>query len=302
MNIDIYKSYLNYTIINNLKKNKKYYAYKETLCEYTYLHTTNRPFERSDIKSNISQIQFYGKFDFPLNKDDIPNTIKSIGFSKSYSHSIEGILPDSIEKITFGNNYTNHIPNSVTYIKFQSKPIGSIIIPIHIKTIVFSYDINSEDDIIYIPNNVTDVRFNCKFNIILNNGLLPNTIIHLTIMNYTPDRILPNTIPDNIKFITFGHTTDNLQLNDDNLPKKLILLLLTNNNRNKTNIEGITHSIVGKINSFMIRYIKNYEGELDRTRLIIDYDVFVKTHLHNKILQELMYKVLSPSNINKLIN
>jgi hypothetical protein len=114
-----------------------------------------------------TKILFLNKFNQPLKKGDIPNSVTKLIFSSRFNQPLKkGDIPDSVTILNFDFHFNQplkkgDIPNSVTTLQFGSQfnqPLSSDVIPNSVKEIFLNRDYN-----LPIPNSLLNRVTWCKF-------------------------------------------------------------------------------------------------------------------------------------------
>jgi hypothetical protein len=164
-----YYKNLNIRYVMSHNKFKSIPKHTKLLCLPTKF---NQPLEKGDIPNSVTTLKFGNHFDQPLKKGDIPNSVTTLNFWGYFNQPLKkGDIPDSITTLKFGWN--------------------------------FNQPLKKGD----IPNSVTTLVFGFRFNQTLKPGDIPNSVTTLTFGNHFKQPLSSDNIPNSVKeiFLTKAH-------------------------------------------------------------------------------------------------
>lgn len=170
--------------------------------------------EFTTIPPSVRSLYFftvYGtSFRSQILSNTIPNTVKKITFSCSYTYPLEtGVLPEGLTHLYLtGNNYDYDnmvIPSSVRYLTIGYLPPT----PIRYPPNLFSLTIEkSERPLVMddIPRTIKQLIFGDDFDQPIYEGLSPEGLTHLTVGNRLDQPLSRGLIPRTLRYINTGRT------------------------------------------------------------------------------------------------
>ena len=150
------------------------------------------------LPKSLIKLDLGHDFDHDL-KDILPTSLRKLTISGCYSHSVNYLMLDSLEKLKFGMHYCERIYD--------------LVLPPNLKTLILSECFDEKITGDFFPLGLTELNFGFDFNRELSEGLLPESLIKLTLGPFYDCPIRKYVLPSNLQiFKTYSNDIKRISL------------------------------------------------------------------------------------------
>ncbi|EGG22532.1 FNIP repeat-containing protein [Cavenderia fasciculata] len=170
----------------------------------------NQPIAKGVLPNSLTSIRFGDRYNQRITKGVLPNSLTSLQF-RNHDNQPKGVLPDSLTSLKFGDKYNRSIakgvlPNSLTSIQFRkyyNQPIAKGVLPNSLTSIQFGVHYNKLITKGVLPDSLTSIQFGDQFDQPIAKGVLPNSLKSIQFGDQYNQKI-EGVLPNSLTSIQFG--------------------------------------------------------------------------------------------------
>ncbi|EFA74612.1 hypothetical protein PPL_11580 [Heterostelium album PN500] len=166
----------------------------------------------------------------------LPKSLESLSFGLGFNQILSvGVLPESLKSLVFGYSFNQILsvgvlPKSLESLVFGNRfsQILSIgVLPKSLESLEFGNRFNQILSVGVLPESLKSLKFGNKFNQILSIGVLPESLESLVFGNRFNQKLSVGVLPESLKLLEFGNRFNQI-LSVGVLPKSLESLVFGN--------------------------------------------------------------------------